>query len=393
MPTPQDSVLSQSLHQQKDVLHVNRYSGLSLLPSQYSTLFDEASLRSFFLSQTWFQNFEETMVHKSERVRIYGVESSGLDNAPVAALLMRHPKQATGPFAPLRMEGLSNYYSSYFGPVTSQSFENAPEIVQALASALWSDRKMWDVLNLQPLDRSSPIFALLVRAFRDSGMVVQTYFCFGNWYLDLAGRSYAEYFRGLSSVLRKNVPYMTRKLQKTGCARIDLLTTQNGLEKALDDYEKVYKASWKIPEPYPAFIRGLAEKAARSGWLRMGVVYYDDRPAAAQIWIVHARVASIYKVCYDESYSKLSLGTVLTSRLLEYVIDVDRVKVVDYLSGDDAYKRNWMSHRRERWGIAAFNPRSIKGSLQVLRNVGGRSIKRLISLMRDRSTNAESSAE
>jgi len=51
---------------------------------------------------------------------------------------------------------------------------------------------------------------------------------------------------------------------------------------------------------------------------------------------------------------------------MRYVIDIDKVACVDYLSGDDAYKKEWMSHRRERWGIMIFNWRTWKGCLKML---------------------------
>lgn len=35
-----------------------------------------------------------------------------------------------------------------------------------------------------------------------------------------------------------------------------------------------------------------------------------------------------------------------------------------------------MSHRRERWGIMAFNPRQVGGLLLAGRHVGGRAVKR-----------------
>jgi hypothetical protein len=35
--------------------------------------------------------------------------------------------------------------------------------------------------------------------------------------------------------------------------------------------------------------------------------------------------------------------------------------VIDYLSGDDAHKQEWMSDRRERWGVIAFNPLTVHG--------------------------------
>ena len=59
---------------------------------------------------------------------------------------------------------------------------------------------------------------------------------------------------------------------------------------------------------------------------------------------------------------------------------VDKVKFVDYLSGDDAYKRDWMSHRRERWGILAFNLRTPRGAIAAARHVGARAVKRAVGV-------------
>jgi hypothetical protein len=59
---------------------------------------------------------------------------------------------------------------------------------------------------------------------------------------------------------------------------------------------------------------------------------------------------------------------------------------VDYLSGDDDYKKMWMSHRREFWGILGMNPWSVRGLGQIVRHVGGRFGKRVIGQMKHRST-------
>jgi CelD/BcsL family acetyltransferase involved in cellulose biosynthesis len=64
--------------------------------------------------------------------------------------------------------------------------------------------------------------------------------------------------------------------------------------------------------------------------------------------------------------------------MMEYVLDVDRVREVDYLTGDDKYKQDWMTHRRERWGILAMNPRTLRGALAIARHVGGRTVKRTL---------------
>ena len=356
---------------------VIRYSGFDALPAAYARVFQDGARTSFCLSLDWFQTYVETVVQDPQRARIYGVETN--EGVPIAALPMLwapRPRYLSS----ARLDGLSNYYSSYFSPVLSSGQDGA-RIAHALASELWSSRREWDLITLQPLDRASAIYRDLAQALRDFGVQVQTYFCFGNWYLDIAGRSYQEYLESLSSVLRKNIPYNIRRLEKSGRARIEIILGEAGIERALDDYEKVYSSSWKIPEPFPQFIRGLTRMAARNGWLRLGLIHIDGEPAAAQIWIVNEGVASIYKIAYDERYAKLSIGTVLTAKLLQHAIDVDRVKIVDYLSGDDDYKKIWMSHRREFWGIIGFNPRSLPGLTQMVRHVGGRFGKRTLERM------------
>jgi CelD/BcsL family acetyltransferase involved in cellulose biosynthesis len=112
---------------------------------------------------------------------------------------------------------------------------------------------------------------------------------------------------------------------------------------------------------------------AERGWLRLGIAYYDNEPVAAQLWIVSHGRAVIYKLAHDEKVAKLSVGTVLTAFLMAHVLDVDKVREVDYLIGDDSYKKDWMSYRRERWGIVAYNPCSVAGlaglAIQVLGNL------------------------
>lgn len=360
-----------------DQPRVTTYDAMAALPPSYEALFEHAGRRTPFLSRDWFVNFEQTVLGGSQGVRIFGVEAG---DAPLAALVTRHARDAAGGSA-MRLEALGNYYTPLFGAVGAEGVGEEAWL-EALTEALCRGAHRWDLLDLHPLDEQGSLFRRLPDLLRRHGMVVQTYFCFGNWYLEVASRSYAEYFKGLSSTLRKNVPYYTRKLEKTPRSRIEIVTGGDRLEQALQDYEKVYASSWKDPEPYPHFIPGLVRLAARDGWLRFGIAYVEDVPAAAQIWFVHAGAASIYKVAYDAAFAKLSVGSVLTAKMMEHVIDVDHVDVVDFLSGDDSYKKDWMSHRRERWGIVAFNPRRPRGAWLALRHVGGQWARRLLRMVR-----------
>ena len=118
--------------------------------------------------------------------------------------------------------------------------------------------------------------------------------------------------------------------------------------------------------------------AAARGWLRLALARIDDRPVAAQIWLVAGACAYIYKLAYDQSLPRLGAGTLLTARLMRHVLDVDRITEVDYLAGDEPYKREWMNRRRERRGLVGFDPRAPAGVVQAARHFGGRALRRVI---------------
>jgi CelD/BcsL family acetyltransferase involved in cellulose biosynthesis len=223
-----------------------------------------------------------------------------------------------------------------------------------------------NVFDLNPLadvpaapDEPDAISAAAVAAaLGQLGWRTERYFRFGNWYLEVAGRSFAEYFGGLSSQLRNTVTRKEKKLRQQPGLSITIAQSPAEAEVALAGYQQIYAASWKQPEPHPQFVPGLVRQLAQRGWLRLGLVQLGSEPVAAQIWACKHGVVSIFKLAYDEKFAQLSAGSVLTTHLMRHVIDVDRATVVDYLTGDDNYKRDWMSHRRERVGVRALSARS-----------------------------------
>ena len=100
-------------------------------------------------------------------------------------------------------------------------------------------------------------------------------------------------------------------------------------------------------------------------------------PAAAQFWIVRNKTAYIFKVAYDEAFTNLSVGAVALFKMFEHVMDVDKVKFIDFLTGDEGYKRDWMDESREMVGLVAYNMRTPKGLAFGTANHFGRFLKGL----------------
>lgn len=362
---------------------VRTYSSLAALPESYSGLFGQASAKSFFSGLPWYENLSRTALETNEKAEFVGVELQDSANTPAAVLAVRYSLSKRSPWGIRALSSLTNYYSPVYEPLLD-TCAPATESLAALAEFLFKHSPKWHTINLKPLDRDSALFQELVRALKRAGFVVQTYFCHGNWYYPLEGRNYSEYLDSLRSSVRNIARSKNKKLQRSGRVRVEIVTGGEQLERGIEAYNKVYAASWKVPEPYPEFVPGLIRTCAAGGSLRLGLAYLDDEPAAAQLWIVHQGVASIYKIAYDQKFKDLSVGSYLTMHLMEHAVDVDKVREVDYLSGDDRYKSDWMSHRRERWGILAMNPRTAGGAMSVVRHVGGRSGKRALQMLLSR---------
>lgn len=69
-------------------------------------------------------------------------------------------------------------------------------------------------------------------------------------------------------------------------------------------------------------------------------------------------IAYIHKLAHTEDSKPLSPGTTLSAALFAHVIDRDRVELVDFGTGDDPYKRDWMEAVRPRYRLDMYDPRN-----------------------------------
>ena len=102
---------------------------------------------------------------------------------------------------------------------------------------------------------------------------------------------------------------------------------------------------------------------------RLGILSIDEEPAAAQIWLVRAPRATIFKLAHDPKFEHYSPGSLLTHWFLKELCEEEDVCVVDFGRGDDPYKRDWLHHRRVRQGVIAANPKTLMGLRAVLLEV------------------------
>lgn len=351
-------------HTPSPALDIRRYESMSQLPSGCEALFHAGEQDSFDLSADWF-GLLEAKVFPESGTRIYVLLRDGKVRGVLPFFFLR-----TGMWL-RQANSLTNFYSSLYRPLLSPSV-TSDELAGYLRMILRDARI--DVLRFDAMDPAHLAFDLLESGIHQAGLKPYRFFGFGNWYLPVQGRSFQTYFQELPSQLRNTIRRREKKFFAAERGRLEIVTGNGGLEEAIAAWRKIYGSSWKAAEPFPEFVPGLIRMCAARGWLRLGLAHYDGEPIASQIWIVSHGRAAIYKLAYDEKFAHLSAGTVLTAHLMHHVLDVDKVKEVDYLIGDDDYKKDWMSHRRERWGIIAYNTKTARGmagaATQMLSELG-----------------------
>lgn len=336
---------------------VYQFQDLKDLPPVCLTGLQRSSGSDIELGAPWLANLVANALPNNERPAFFLARRSGSETEFV--LLPVRTSAATR-----RLDTLTTFYSSIYRPVIE-----TPDPDGAL-TAIFRDvsAQGYSEIWLHPLEHESPVFTCLSNGLIAAGWWTFPYFSFYNWYLDLHGRAFSDFFSALPSQLRNTVNRRKKRFLADGRGRTAIVAGGAELESAIEAYSHIYAKSWKTPEPFPDFVPQLIRLCAENSWLRLGLAYYDDVPIAAQIWIVSQRRAAIFKLAYDEGYAQFSAGSILTSELMRHVIDNDCVDEVDYLIGDDAYKKDWMSARRERWGICAYNPRTVAGLFRGIRS-------------------------
>lgn len=352
-------------------------SDFSALPADVLALLDTAGGADFQSSPAWWLNFTQTVdvgdaVPQLRCWRDGGRGDGGEGGRVVAVLpLLLHRRDG-------RATALGNYYTTRYAPLLAGglSTDEAAAALQGLLAALLRDEPGLHTLRFEPLQAGSPAEAALRRALQASGCAVFGFHAFQNWLLPVTG-DWPSYLAARDGKLRTTLSRMGKRFTARG-GRLELIQAETArLDIGIAAYLKVYAASWKNAEPHPRFMPGLIRAAARSGVLRLGVAWLGDVPVAAQVWMVAGGRADIYKLAHDEAHKETSPGSLLTAMLMQHAFEQDHVSVVDYLSGDDGYKRLWMSEVHERTGLVAYRLRTPRGLLGAARERAGRWLRGL----------------
>lgn len=269
---------------------------------------------------------------------------------------------------PLVVEGgtvhaLANYYSFSFAPLFMRA-DDAGLRKHLLTRIACDLRRDYGRVSFFPLfDEDEGIASLMAGAFRAAGWVTKRQAMARNHILEVEGRDFATYWAQRPSVLRNSVKRKAKKLAHG-------IEVHRSVTDALwADYCAVYAASWKGEEGHPGLLRALAEDAARRGALRLAFLRTEGKAIATHFWTIEGDVALIHKLAHDKAYDAASPGTILAHEMFRRAMDEDHVRLIDYGTGDNDYKRDWMEKSRIMWQMECYDPHRPSQWIAVIKSL------------------------
>jgi hypothetical protein len=318
----------------------------------YTKAATPASVRALFNRQAhpegcwdWIDILAATTLSEKESVSIFALVND--DGQPVSAVPLvavdgRIVRGLTSPFttlfcAPFGHDGDARLFGTLLAAKTGATF------------------------RLDALDPADSAASAFQEGLARGGLVVARFRHFANWFERID--NFPDYWRERESRLKSTVKRKAAPLEREGKLVFEMIDLTTDWRRGVEVYEAIYAKSWKPAEPHPHFIAALLEKMGQRGTAKLGVAMIEGQPAAAQIWLVSQDQATIFKLAHDPAFDRQSPGTLLTHWILNLLHARDGVRNVDFGRGDDGYKRLWLRRARDREGILAANPRTLKGLL------------------------------
>ena len=306
------------------------------LPEDADAMFEANEQNSLFLSRKWFENLTTHALSEDQSLLLACV----LEDGHVLAILPMLQCVQGG------LSALSGCFTTLYSFLLVESYQQN-EVLNCLAEGL-SNLPVHPI-RFEPVDAADQNMICLRESLESCNFKSEAYLRFYNWSHVVNGQSFEQYMEARPSHLCNTIRRKQRKLEREHGYDIQLFKVDD-IEQALSDYSIVYMASWKANEFFSEFTPSLVRSLSQLGWLRLAILYAKQQPVAAQIWFVVHGKANIYRLVYDDHWKVYSPGSILTQYMMRYVIDIDKVTEIDFLTGNEYYKQDWMTVRKERLG-------------------------------------------
>jgi CelD/BcsL family acetyltransferase involved in cellulose biosynthesis len=188
-------------------------------------------------------------------------------------------------------------------------------------------------------------------------------------FIALEGQTFESYLATLGPSHRYNFRRRQRQLQRDFTMRFARVTTEVERRKAMSILVALHNRRWQprggstafYDADLVAFHEALSRLLLDCGWLRLFVLWLDDRPASALYGFAYRGKFYFYQCGFELDFGRYSTGLVTMGLSIAEAIAEGAVEF-DLLHGDERYKFLWARSARALTGIELYPP-SLLGAI------------------------------
>lgn len=354
------------------------FDSINKLPIRVRKAIVQKDQNSFFNGYSWYELLEKHALSSNATIKIFLLQDSfNMTPLMIYPMIIKKEKKLFGKKTTL--SEFSTVYNINFSPILISEKYEQKKLLTIFFSLLKKENQ-WDEININLLYDSSEqtctIFQQHYLAYKKNFSLIDKYYHSTNWYVQIPDNNYTNYIKNRPKKLQNTLRRKTKKLHDQTSSEIIIYNGKNNIEKAIKDYQSIYRASWKETEASPDFIQNFIRKTAQLNILRLGILYIEGEAAAFVKMILCGNKVVIYKLAYAPKYNYYSPGSILLGKMIKYVIEEDSVKWIDFGVGNDPYKKDWMQEKTQIYGIIAFNKKTVKGIFYAYKHFLGKFLRK-----------------
>ena len=245
-----------------------------------------------------------------------------------------------------------------FYTAAGQNEANEEAMIVSLVSALKTQVNHWDLFfSRRWYFQSLKTQAITSRTYSRTAA-----------YFSLDGKS--EIKQVLPKKLVKNLLRFERKLTNSDSGlQLQIIKEKTEIQEALDQFYRVEASGWKAKAGSAIGINTDIREFYDQSWKSFantgnGVVFLlttEEQCIAAGVAYLKNNTVYLHKIAYDESLAKLSPGSILVKRIVEYAMAQEEIMKICFNTNPGWISR-WHPDIAQLWAIQAFNS-SVKGQL------------------------------
>ncbi|MEM7466639.1 MAG: GNAT family N-acetyltransferase, partial [Pseudomonadota bacterium] len=292
-------------------MQISLFGSFAELPADAQNLAVNYRAKNPFVCDIWLQRYEEFILAEHDKAVYLVAHQDDVTQAMLPLVLTRHEKLRFK-----KLHSMANFYTTVFEPLLNETLDQSAA-ADALAFYLLNEFNSVPLCEIEPLREAAFLELLVANYTRLSGREVRRYEKHVNRFEVVADDTYESYLARRPGQLRSTLKRKRKQLERLTDGRVDIYESYEDVAREYPNFRTVYEHSWKGEERFPDFIGAVVADLARVGKSKLGILYIDGQPAAAQIWMRLAQTWGVFKLAYQPQYAQYSVGTLLTAAMIE----------------------------------------------------------------------------